>query len=118
MSTGSSGQDLKYTSFDRDVLGDGRRSNESPAPTEQRSDDKMKAKKAAHAPQTAAHAPQTKKQAKKGKSKAKKSASLILKYNLEFGHANVRSPSVWCRSRTTPPKEPRSVLANPHALEG
>jgi hypothetical protein len=80
MSSGSSGQDPKYTSFDPNTLADGRRSNESPAHQEQHSGDNMKAK--------AASSPQTNIQAKKEDS-AKTSVGLILKYNLEFGRANV-----------------------------
>jgi hypothetical protein len=101
MSSGSSGQDLKYTSFDPNNLADGRRSNESPVPQEQHSGNNMKAKKAASSPQTNI-------QAKKEDS-AKASVGLILKYNLEFGHANVRSASAWCCSRTAPLKESRPV---------
>ena len=99
MSSGSSGYGPKYTSFDPNGTADGRRSNESPASQEQHSGDNMKAKKAASSPQTNI-------QAKKGDST---SVGLTLKYNLEFGHANGRSASVWCCSRTAPPKESRPV---------
>ena len=87
MSTGSAGQGPNYTSWDPNALADGKRTNESPAPKEQPPGDNMKAKKAAYVPQT-------KKQAKEGKSTGRKSASLTSKYNLEFDHANVRTPSV------------------------
>ena len=102
MSSGSSGRNPKYTSFDPNTMADGRRSNESPAPQELHSSDNMKATGAASSPQTNT-------QAKKGDSTAKASVGLTLKYNLEFGHANVRSASVRCCSRTAPPKESRPV---------
>ena len=102
MSSGSSGHNPKYTSFDPNIMADGRRSNESPAPQELHSSDNMKAKNAASSPQTNV-------QAKKGDSTANTSVGLTLKYNLEFGHANLRSASVWCCSRTAPLKESRPV---------
>ena len=93
MCSGSSGIDPKYTSFDPNVLAEGKRSNESAAPQEQRSGDNMRANKAASSPQTNL-------QAKQGDSKAERSVGLIPKSNLEFGHANLHSASVWCCSRT------------------
>lgn len=101
MCSGSSGLDPKYTSFDPNVLADGKRSNESSAPQEQRSGDNKKANKAASSPQTNLQATQ-------GDSKAERSVGL-LKSNLEFVHANVHSASVWCCSRTASPKESRPV---------
>ena len=98
MCSGSSGIDPKYTSFDPNVLAEGKRSNESAAPQEQRSGDNMKANKAASSPQTNL-------QAKQGDSKGKGSVGLILKSNLVCGHANDHSASVQCCSRTAPPKE-------------
>src|SRR3984893_13670799 len=47
MSSGSTNLDPKYTSFFPNGLADGRRSNESPVPQEQRSGDNMNANKAA-----------------------------------------------------------------------
>jgi hypothetical protein len=102
MASGSSGYDPKYSSFNPNTIADGRRSNESPAPQEQHSGDNMKANKAASSPQTNI-------QATKGDSTTKASVGLTLKYNLAIGHANVRSASVWCCSRTAPPKESRPV---------
>ena len=95
MSSGSTGLNPKYHSFDPNNMADGRRSNESPVPQVQRSGDIMKVNNAASSPQTNV-------QAKKGDSTDKSSVGLILKYNLEFGHANVHSASVWCCS--TPSK--------------
>src|SRR5947209_13104467 len=102
MSSGSTGLDPKYTSFDPNVLADGRRSNESPAPQEQHSGDDTGAANAASSLQTNI-------QPKTGDSTAKRSVGLILKQNLQFGHANVRSASVWCRSKTAPRNESRPV---------
>jgi hypothetical protein len=101
MSSGSSGQDPKYTSFDPNTLADGRRSNESSTPQEQHSGDNMKAKKAASPPQTNT-------QAKKEDS-AKTTVGLILKCNLELAVLTLGSASVWCCSRTAPLKESRPV---------
>jgi hypothetical protein len=102
MSSGSTNLDPKYTSFFPNGLADGRRSNESPVPQEQRSGDNMNANKAASSPQANT-------QAKAADSKAERSVGLVLKCYLEFGHANVRSASVWCCSRTAPPKESRPI---------
>jgi hypothetical protein len=87
MSTGSASQTPSYTTWDPNALADGKRTNESPAPKEQPPSDNMKVKKEAYAPQT-------KKKAKEKKWTGHKSASLTSKYNLEFDHANVRTPSV------------------------
>jgi len=108
MSSGSSGHNPNYTSFDPNNMAEGRRSNESPAAQEQHSSDNTKAKKAASSPQTNT-------QAKKGDSTAKTSVGPTLKYKLGFGHANVRSASVRCCSRTAPPKESQpNVLGGSH----
>jgi len=56
MSSGSSGHDPKYTSFNPNALADGSRSNESPAPEEQRSGNKMEVKDEARGSQTKKHA--------------------------------------------------------------
>jgi hypothetical protein len=102
MSTGSSGHDPKYTSFDPNALADGRRSNEWPIPKTQRSGGNKKEKEAARDPKAEM-------QSKKETSNGEKSASLILKSTLGIGSADVRSPPVQCCSRA-PPKESTSAL--------
>jgi hypothetical protein len=103
MPTGSSGQEPGYSSFDPNVLADGRRSNELPVKSQYAGDNKKL--------KDAVRDPKPDKQSEKKNSTGEKSASLILKYTLGIGHANTHRLSVQCCSRA-PPKESRlaSVL--------
>jgi hypothetical protein len=71
MSTGSSGDGPNYSSFDPNVLADGKRLDEWPGLKGQPSAGKMKGK-------DAVHEPEAEKQNKKANSTGAKSASLIL----------------------------------------
>lgn len=98
MPTGSSGQEPRYSSFDPNVLADGRRSNELPVKSQYAGDNKKL--------KDAARDPKSDKQSENKNSTGEKSASLIFKYTLGIGHANAHRLSVQCCSRA-PPKESR-----------